>query len=108
MFQNIKIHKIFVTGLQETRSKKSGIFKAHGLIRVISQCPDGTYGCELIINPDCVVGSHSKSGKHAKVGKDDVSIVHEEHRLLIARCSAKGLFAIAVGLGRFAFAATRS
>ena len=80
---------LHIVGLQETRASSSGVITTPDYIRFISEGKDGHHGCELWIHKSLRIGV--QEGHPLCLNPATCTILHADHRLLIATITVDGL-----------------
>ena len=88
--QQVTAHQINIIGIQESRSKQSGVVQHDNIYRLIAKGTEqGTHGCELWFNLAQPLATID--GKPYYVETDKVTVIYESPTILIAKLQLPGM-----------------
>ena len=88
--QQVTAHQINIIGIQESRSKQSGVVQHDNIYRLIAKGTEhGTHGCELWFNLAQPLATID--GKPYYVETDKLTVIHESPTILLAKLQLPGM-----------------
>eukprot|EP00434_Breviolum_minutum_P033050 symbB.v1.2.029238.t1/scaffold3175.1/size97379/5 len=88
--QQVTAHRISIIGIQESRSRHSGVIQHDNIYRLIAKGTEqGTHGCELWFNLAQPLATID--GKPYYVETDKVTVLHESPTILMAKLQLPGM-----------------
>lgn len=86
---------VLMAGIQETRSRKAGVFNVGDFVVIATAANDeGQYGVDFWVNTSVVVGQSTHRGEYLK--RSSLTVIHQDPRRLFVdvQCSVFSLLAI--------------